>query len=64
MKFDYKKIENIEFGDVHSFDAPDYCDAYIDYAEYDGRVMTDEEIDELNDNHCDFVQESLFDHLN
>ena len=34
---DYKKIRNIEFNGINHQDCPDYCDAYIVSAEYDGK---------------------------
>lgn len=61
-ELDYSKINNIEFDGVSHDDYPDYCDAYICYAEYDGREMTDEELDKLNDD-SDFVYDSLMDYL-
>ena len=59
---DYSKIDNITFGGIDHKDCPDYCDAYIENADYDGRPMTDEEIDELNRD-GDFVYEKLMDYL-
>ena len=48
--------------DIDKSDAPDYCDAYISEASIleDGvvRLMTQEELDELNDD-SDFVHESV-----
>jgi hypothetical protein len=46
---DYKLIDNVEFDNVDYTDYPDFCDAYICYAEYNGIEMTDEELDALND---------------
>lgn len=60
---DYKLINNVEVDGIDTSDYPDFVDAFIVYAEYDGRPMTDEEIDELNDHHLDFVQECVYDHL-
>ena len=59
---DYKKISNIEFSGIYHNDAPDYCDAYIVSAEYDGEEMTETQIEELNDDR-DFVYEKLMDYL-
>ena len=64
MKLDYSKIESVEFEDIFHCDAPDYVDAYVSYAEYNGLEMNDKELDELNNNHCDFVQEAVLNHLN
>ena len=45
---DYKKISNVEVEDIDRDDYPDFSDAYISYAEYDGEPMTDEQLEELN----------------
>jgi len=63
MKLDYNKIDNIEFDGIDHNDYPDYCDAYITSADYDGIPMSDEQLDELNEN-SDFVYEKLMDYLN
>ena len=59
---DYNKITNIEFGGIDHKDYPDYCDAYILSADYDGEEMTDEQIEMLNEDR-DFVYDSLIDYL-
>tara|TARA_R110001583_G_scaffold653_2_gene5960 strand:+ start:112 stop:363 length:252 start_codon:yes stop_codon:yes gene_type:complete len=48
-KMDYKKIDNIEIDGINTKDYPDFCDAYIVSADYDGVPMTDEQLDEIND---------------
>lgn len=49
------KVQNVEFQDIHSWDAPDFCDAFIAYAEHmDGTPLTDDELDTLNDDRCLF----------
>jgi len=59
---DYAKIDNIKISGVEVIDYPDFCDAYIESADYDGRPMTEEELDELNDDR-DFVNQQLWDWL-
>jgi len=61
-KLDYSKIDNVKFDDVDHKDYPDYCDAFISSADYDGREMTDEELDELNED-TDFVYNKLMSFL-
>lgn len=52
-----KPVYNIQVEDLHTDDAPDFCDAYIFYAEYeDGTPLTDAELDKLNED-TDFVHE-------
>ena len=50
-KFNYELITNITIDGIDHRDYPDYCDAFIDYAEYDGKAMTDEQLDALNEDH-------------
>lgn len=57
--FDYTKIY-VEIEDIDGRDYPDFCDAFVAYAEYDGVEMTDEQIEMLSG---DFVHEQIFDKL-
>ena len=62
MKMNYKKIDNIEIDGIDTKDYPDFCDAYISSADYDGVPMTDEQLDELNED-GDYVYEHIMDYL-
>lgn len=59
---DYTKIANIEFDGIDHSDYPDYCDAFITNADYDGEPMTEEQLEEINQDGS-FVYESLMNHL-
>jgi hypothetical protein len=48
-KIDYTLIDCVEIDDIDTSDYPDFSDAFISYAEYNGVPMTDEELDELNE---------------
>ena len=61
-KFKYKLFTDVSFEGIDHRDYPDYCDAFIASAEYDGRELSDEELDELNDD-SDLVYELLTDNL-
>ena len=63
MKLDLNQIDNIEVDGIDTKDYPDFCDAYITSADYEGREMTEDELDCLNDEHREFVHEKVFDHL-
>lgn len=39
---------NVKFEGIDHTDYPDYCDAYIVYAELNGVPLNDEEIEELD----------------
>lgn len=62
IKLDYSKIEDIELDGIDTNDYPDFCDAYIASAYYDGRPMTYEELEVLNDD-TSFVYELVIDRL-
>ncbi len=61
-KFKYKLFTDVAFEGIDHRDYPDYCDAFIASAEYNGRELSDEELDELNDD-SDLVYELLTDNL-
>ena len=42
-----KLITNVKFEGIDHKDYPDYCDAYIVSADYNGEPMNDEQIEEL-----------------
>jgi hypothetical protein len=45
---DYSKITDIEIDGIDKSDYPDFCDAYIASANYNGREMTQEELENLD----------------
>tara|TARA_R100001244_G_scaffold97320_1_gene72914 strand:- start:151 stop:336 length:186 start_codon:yes stop_codon:yes gene_type:complete len=59
---DYTKIDNVEIDGIDTNDYPDFCDAFIANADYEGKEMTDEQLDELNQD-SDFVYEKVQEHL-
>lgn len=59
-KLNYSLISNIEFKGINHRDYPDYCDAYIVSAEYDGEEMTQEQIEMID---SDFVYEKLMEQI-
>ena len=59
---DYKKIDNIELDGIDTRDYPDFCDAFIASAEYNGVPMTEEQLDELNED-GQFVYERVMESL-
>jgi|TARA_R110001592_G_C12880345_1_gene724634 hypothetical protein len=62
INLDYARISDVEVEGIDTADYPDFCDAFIASADYDGREMTDEELDTLNDD-SDFVYSSVQTHL-
>lgn len=60
---DKSKIKVSDFEGIFEWDRPDYADAMISEAYIDGRELTDEELDELNED-AEFVHESLMEWMN
>jgi hypothetical protein len=60
QKLNYSLISNIEFKGINHRDYPDYCDAYIVSAEYDGKEMTQEQIEMIDG---DFFYEKLIEQI-
>jgi len=54
----YEKIDNIEIGDLNFTDYPDFVDAFIVSADYDGVEMTHAQLDDINEDN-DFVYEAV-----
>ena len=59
---DKSKVTAIEFEDVDTSDYPDFCDAFISYAELDGVELTEAELIELNED-TDFVYNKLMENI-
>lgn len=60
QKLNYSLISNIEFKGINHRDYPDYCNAYIVSAEYDGKEMTKEQIEMID---ADFFYEKLIEQI-
>tara|TARA_R110000744_G_scaffold14533_1_gene41321 strand:- start:1616 stop:1873 length:258 start_codon:yes stop_codon:yes gene_type:complete len=61
-KLDYSKIDNIDIDGIDYKDYPDFCDAYIESADYDGVPMTSQQLDSINDD-SDFRYEAVMNHI-
>ena len=59
---DYKKITNVVLDGINLEDYPEFCDAFIVSADYDGEPMTDDQIDKLNED-SDLVYTKIEDFL-
>ena len=60
IDLDYDLIDNVVFGGVDPEDYPDFCDAYIESADYDGVEMTEAQLEIVNEDigywHDDIIQ--------
>ena len=59
-KIDFKLVTNVSVDGVDTRDYPDFSDAFIESADYDGKPMSDEMLDEINSDHLDFVHECVY----
>ena len=58
MKVDLTKLDCIEVDGIDTADYPDFVDAFISYAEIDGKELSDEQYDYVNEQY-DFVYECV-----
>ena len=63
MIIDYKLISNVSLEDIDYSDAPDFCDAFIESADYNGEPMTEKMLNFINED-SDLIHELLLDYLN
>ena len=54
----YSKISNVVVSNIDMEDYPKFCDANISAAKYEGRPMTDAELDILNED-MGFINECV-----
>jgi len=55
---DNLKPHNVELEGIETSDYPDFCNAFVKYAEHiNGEVFTDQELDYFNENYADEVYE-------
>jgi len=50
-KIEVWKLEDVKVEDIDMKDYPDFCDAFIASATIDGRELTDEELNEVNEDY-------------
>lgn len=58
----YDLIDNIEVDGIDTNDYPDFCDAFIVSADYDGQPMSEAQIEELNEN-SSFIHDCVYNQL-
>jgi len=57
---DYTQLDSVEFDGINHSDYPKYCDAFISNAEYNGRKLTESELEAIPD---DLVHDYLMEYL-
>ena len=63
MTIDFSLIDNVVVNGIDYSDYPDFCDAYIADADYNGEPMSEEMIEVLNYDYTDFVLEQVYSRL-
>jgi len=58
----YDLIDNIEVDGIDTNDYPDFTDAFISSADYNGVEMTDEQLEALNEDYG-FVHDCVYNQL-
>jgi len=56
-------LSGIEMENVDSRDYPDFCDAYLGYAEIDGKPLSETDLEYVNENHGAFLNEQAHQHF-
>lgn len=59
------QIDAVEVDGINMRDYPDFCDAYISYAEWKdtGEPLTEDDLDWINDNAGDFVYDTVIGYI-
>jgi hypothetical protein len=58
--FDLKKLDNVQMDGVHHWDYPDFCDGFLASADYDGRELTEGELDWIADTYPEYINEQAY----
>lgn len=61
--FEFDRLTNVELEGINREDYPEFCDAYVGSAEFDGIPLTDRQLDLLNEN-SDLVYRLVEKYLN
>lgn len=59
---DYSKIEDVQVTKIDTRDYPDFCDAFIETATYQGRDMSEDELKVLNED-SEFIYNAVIERL-
>jgi len=56
---DVKKLDDVQVDGIDFRDYPDFCDAFLEYATYEGRELTQEELDEVQEENQEWFYEQV-----
>tara|TARA_R110002096_G_scaffold8986_1_gene36251 strand:- start:5378 stop:5740 length:363 start_codon:yes stop_codon:yes gene_type:complete len=57
--FDINLVDNVEIEGVDMADYPDFCDAFVSGADYDGVEMTEYQVIQMEENYPDWKYEQV-----
>ncbi len=59
----YEHLTSVEIEGIDFADAPDFVDAFVVYAEYEGVPLAEWQLDDLNNSYPDLVYEYVLDYI-
>lgn len=62
IEMDYSKISNVKVEGINYDDYPDFVDAFIASADYDGEAMDDEQLNIINED-ADYVYDCIINYI-
>ena len=63
MKIDLSKLTELSFDGIDTNDYPDFCDCFLESAYYIDRELTEEELNDINENETAFINENIYDYI-
>ena len=56
---DVKKLDDVQVDGIDFRDYPDFCDAFLVYATYEGRELTEKELDDVQEENPDWFYQQI-----
>ncbi len=56
---EFSQVDNPNISDINMHDYPDFCDAFLESGEYNGKRLSELELDWINDKQSDLIQEYI-----
>ena len=51
-------LNSIKIEDVHSWDYPEFCDAFVSFAKFiDGKTLSPRQLDTITDNYPEYIND-------
>lgn len=59
FELNLNEVDNLVFGGIEPKDHPDYANLFVENADYYGKEMDYDELNELNDKHSEWIHEQF-----